>query len=136
MCIRDSHSSQRTASSASFIHWTTWKGSMTHLALEMCIRDSIDPSRSPAHTSSDPPITPRIAMPMSTCLRGRFPVLAGCGEAESSSKGGEVSSAVQTEDTSLKGSTLKDVYKRQRLGYSYEQIRRAMSLSGEEEQGL
>ena len=26
------HSSQRTASSASFIHWTTWKGSMTHLA--------------------------------------------------------------------------------------------------------
>ena len=33
-------------------------------------------------------------------------VLAGCGEAESSSKGGEVSSAVQTEDTSLKGSTL------------------------------
>ena len=27
------HSSQRTASSASFIHWTTWKGSMTHLAL-------------------------------------------------------------------------------------------------------
>ncbi|MFR0838894.1 MAG: hypothetical protein ACLSHA_10160 [Neglectibacter timonensis] len=24
----------------------------------------------------------------------------------------------------------------QRLGYSYEQIRRAMSLSGEEEQGL
>lgn len=27
------HSSRRTASSASFIHWTTWKGSVTHLAL-------------------------------------------------------------------------------------------------------
>ena len=29
----------------------------------------IDPSRSPAHTSSDPPAAPKIAMPMSTCLR-------------------------------------------------------------------
>ena len=27
------------------------------------------PSRSPAHTSSDPPAAPKIAMPMSTCLR-------------------------------------------------------------------